>query len=251
VKLNQQNPLPIIAPSSISEAIPATVKGKNWLFRLATTATQDSAALADYIAAEKPESVAILVGPESYSKLNAKLLQFGLVIRGLTDIHQYSMDEIAEAKKTNPEAVVLVSMESSIQFLNGLGEWFAKVPSKYLVQGNLANYSMYSWAKYLEGGKALVPEDQLEPDFKEKVAKYLNRPNLLNSPNTAMFGLAWRTYRSALLAGSLQNDRRLSLERMREVFSPTGYYLNQNYAIYGYRANGGFAPVGHYQKDTP
>ena len=250
-KLNLADPVPIVAPSSIAEGIAATAKGKNWLFRLASTSTQDASALADYIAQEKPDSVAILVGPENYSKQGAKMLQFGLVIRGITGVHQYSLQEIKAAKATNPEAVVLVSMESSVQFLTALGDWFGKVPAKFLVQGNLANYSMYSWANQLQGARALIPNDQIEPGFREEVARYLNRPPSTFGGSQAMLGLAWRTYQAARLAGGLQNDQRVSLERMKQVFSPTGYYLNQKYTVYGYRAGGSFAPVGSYQPDTP
>jgi hypothetical protein len=142
-------------------------------------------------------------------------------------------------------------LEISVDFLSGLSQWFRKVPHKYLVAGNLANYSMYSWATDLAGAKALIPTEEIPEGFRADVAEFLNRPNLLSNPNSPMFGLAWRTYKAAKLAASLQNERRESLERMKQTFSPTGYYLGQKYVIYDYGAKGTFTEVGRYQPDTP
>lgn len=250
-KLNQASPLPIIAPSSLTEGISAKYNDKNWLFRTATTTSQDTSSLAAYIAAMKPDSVAILTGPENYSKQNAKMLQFGLVMRDVSNIQQYSLTEIKTAMNSQPEVVVLMSMESSIDFLNGLSSWFGKIPAKFLVAGNLANYSMYSWSKDLQGAKALLPRDEIPSGFREDVADYLKRPNLLGNPNSPMFGLAWRTYQTVRLAGLLQNDRRLALERMKQSFTPTGYYIGQKYTVYAYGSNGTFTEAGSYQPDTP
>ncbi|MEY4417648.1 MAG: hypothetical protein RIQ88_86 [Actinomycetota bacterium] len=251
LKLNQPNPIPIIAASAIEEIPGAIVKDKNWLFRLASTSTQDISVLAEYIARDKPQSIAILVGPEAQSKQNARFLQFSLALRGFADVQQYSLAELKSLRQSNPDAVVLVSMESSVEFLEQLGMWFKKAPSRYLVQGNLANYSVYSWSKYLQAAKAIVPMDQVAQGFKESVANYLKRPNLLSAPNSPVFALAWRTKQAVDLVEGISGDIRLGLERMKQTFNSHGYFLDQKYNIYSYGNQGIFTLVGPYQPETP
>jgi len=256
-KLNQEDPLPIIAPSSIEESVTSNAKNKNWLFRLSSTSSQDGGNLATYIAKSQPDQVVIVSDQEDYSKPIAKMLNMGLTLRGIR-VQQFAITEFKKIKQTRPDVFVLVSLESALQFFENMSDWVSNVQSGYLVSGNLANYSAYPWAKSITGFRAVVPTDSVPMSFKQALASYMNRPALLNSPNSSMFGLAYRSCQLLSLVASVGKDSRdlrgalaSAKNEYGQYFDGAGYYLQQGYAVYRYGSTGTFSQIGWVGPNSP
>lgn len=252
-RINGAKPVPIIAVSALAEATeePQT---KNWFFRLSSTVSQDSSALAEYISGEEPELVVLASDSDSYSKQVSKSLSLGLTFRGIR-VRSFNINDYKTIRKTVPDAFVLVSMENSISFMQNMNAWVGTNKQNYLVAGNLANYSGFDWVESLAGARAILPTDQVSVAFKTRLANYMNRPNLLSGQNETMFGLAQRTYDAIRFATGDSAGVRNRLVQLKvdgkNVFDASGYYLAQPYRVYGYKENGNYAPIGLFRPDAP
>ena len=252
-KLNLSDPIPLLAPSALDEGIATSVLGRNYFFRLASTTTQDAAALADYLKDQNLKEVVIVTDSDTYSKTVSRMLNFSLFLRDVR-VSQFGITEYEKVRRTSPDAFVLVSLETSVPFLQNMQTWVKSVGQGFLVSGNLANYSMYSWGKNLQGFRALIPSVTVPLSFKKRLATYMDRPSLLNSPNTAVFALAKQAYDAVRLIANSQADRYLISQAQilgKPLFTPDGYFKQQNYTVYEYQGTGMYVPVGSYQPNSP
>lgn len=256
-KYNQENPVPIIAPSSLEENVSSPIQGKNWFFRLASTTTQDASTLAKYIAKTKPGLVLIATDQDDYSRLVSRMVNLGLVFRGIR-VQQYGITEYKKIRQTKPDAFVLVSLESSIDFFQSMNDWVSDLNQGYLVAGNLANYSTYTWAKSLTGFKALSATDNVPASFKNRMALAVNRPALVKGSNSNLFGLAYRSYQAITTiyqAAQESKDLRSGIAGSKNDsaanFDGAGYFLGQGYAIFRYGNTGTYSQVGYLAPNSP
>lgn len=258
---NQRDPLAIIEPSAISDEIYGKIADQNWLFRMATTISQDNNALVELLARDKNSSIALVTGTDAYSWAARKTIALGLALRGIRNVSIYTINDLRSIRKSKPDVLVLASMEESVPFMNAMGDWVDGISTVYLVQGNLANYSMYSWAQSLANAQAIAPADVSSNSFKARLVAALNRPALLNSPNSPVLSLAKRIYDSVMLAGNTfrAGDSNLAFRnRLAQaksdgqlLFTAAGYYRAQKYTVFRYGSNGLFSPVGIFDPDTP
>ena len=222
----------LIAVSALDESL-----GNGNLFRLASTTSQDSYVLAQYIAQQNPKSVAVISADDDYSRLVGKSVAFGLAMRGISGVSSLDIDETKVIRSNQSETVVLSSMEQSVSF-------FERV-------GNLANYSMFDWSRNLEGSLGLIAFDEVPQSFRQRVASKLAKPELLSTPNSPMFGIAKRTYDAVMLAAEqLRGDGAVDLGQW-DVFNKDGYYQKQKYTVVRYSKFGTFAPIGVFDPKKP
>ncbi|MFM8927469.1 MAG: ABC transporter substrate-binding protein, partial [Rhodoluna sp.] len=235
----------LLAVSALDEPI-----GNNNLYRLASTTSQDSYALAQYVAQQNPKSVAVISATDDYSRLVGKSAAFGLTMRGVYGVSSFSIDETKEIKASQSEALLISSLEQSVGFFERMGSWIAKREC-YLVSGNMANYSMFDWAKNLEGTKALVPFDEVSQGFRQRVAGKLAKPELLSTPNSPMFGIAKRTYDAVMLAAEQRRaEGEVNLDDW-DQFNSDGYYQKQKYTVVRYAKSGVYSPIGVFDPKKP
>jgi hypothetical protein len=261
LKANERDPLPIIAPSQLSEDLDSSIAGTNWLFRMATTSNQDNLALVDLIARDKRPSIAIVAGTDSYSLQSRLDLAMGLVFRGYRDVRGYSVTELKALRQTKPDVLVLTSLEESVNFMNNMSDWVKQIKKVYLIQGNLANYSMYSWADSFKGAQGIAPADMISDGFKSRLATSLNRTYLLTSSNQSVFTLGKRIYDSIMVAGlsfkagesheTYRNRLAQAKSEGLSLFSQEGLYRAQKYTIFRYGSNGLFSAVAVFDPNSP
>jgi hypothetical protein len=261
LKADERDPLPIIAPSPIDQNVDGSLADVNWLFRMATTNDQDNYALVDLIARDKRPNIALVAGTDPYSMQSRLALARGLVFRGYSDVHGYSVTEQKALRLTKPDVLVLTTLEESVSFMNVMSDWVSPIKNVYLVQGNLANYSMYSWAGSLNGAQAVAPADSFPGGFKTRLLTALNKPYLLNSTNQSVFTLGKRIYDSVLAAGRVFKSgdsheiyrKRLAQAKSegQSLFSADGLYLMQKYTIFRYGSSGLFSPVAVFDPNSP
>ena len=256
-KYNVENPVPIIAPSALAENVSSPIQNKNWFFRLASTSTQDGSALAAYISKTNPDLVVIVTDPDDCSKQVSKMINLGLTFRGFR-VQQYGISDYKRIRQSRPSAFVLVSLEKSIDFFNEMSDWVDDQQSGYLVSGNLANYSAYPWAKVLSGFKALLASENVSTQFKNRLIDQMNRPALLNSSNSNLFGLAYRSYQlvnllvsSARETKDLRNTLASAKNENGPYFDSAGYFSQQGYALFRYGNEGMYSQVGFLGPNSP
>lgn len=250
VEFNTKNPVPIIAPSSLQDDLGIS-SSKPWFFRLATSPSQDSYALSEFISKSKPESTLIVSSSLDSSRAQMKSIAFGLAMTG----HRAQIMNIKDTKaiaKTRPEAMVLLSMEESLSFFRSLEDWVAQVPQVYLVPSNLADYSLYPWAKSLKGALALSPRTDVEPAFRADLAKALGNQGILGSRGVSVLALGQRTYDAVKLAVEARikakNDSpeelRVALSKAvkdgNKVFNKQGFLDQREYSVLRYGSSGTF-----------
>jgi hypothetical protein len=258
---NNRDPLVILEPSAVEDQLDGSVSGTNWLFRTSTTTNQDNLALVDLIARDKRPNVAIVYGSDAYSQQTRSSLVMGMVLRGIGNVHSYSIKDVKTISQTRPDVLILDSLEESVDFFDSMKDWVSRVKKVYLVQGNLANYSMFGWAKILDGAQSVAPLDSTTADFRTRIATSMNKPYLLSSPNSPIFALAKRIYDSVLLAarnyksGDSHQSYRDRLAQTKNdgklVFDKDGYLINPRYTIYRYTASGMFGAVAVFDPNTP
>ena len=261
MQTDERDPLPVLAPSSIGDDVDGSIDGTNWLFRLSTSISQDNNALVELIAKSKNPSVVIVSGTDGYSLAAKRTIAFGLGLRGVTNVGVYSVNDISSIRKTKPDVLVLASMEESIGFLNNMSDWVDGIGKVYLLPGNLANYSMYSWAADLAGAEAIVPDALANSSFRARLADEMGKPYLLNSPNSPIFTLAKKVYDSVMLAGlsfragdshiAFRNRLAQAKSEGQLLFSSQGYYKAQKYTIFRYGIGGLFAPGAVFEPNSP
>jgi hypothetical protein len=181
-----------------------------------------------------------------------KSLAFGLVMNG-ERTQTINIKDTKAIAKTRPEAMVLLSMEQSLSFFGSLEDWVAQVPQVYLVPSNLADYSLYPWAKSLKGALALSPRTEIESAFKVDLAKSLGNQAILGSRGASVLALGQRTYDAVKLAVDARfrakNDSpeelRVALSKTQKdgikVFDKHGFLEQREYSVYRYGSSGTFS----------
>jgi len=246
-------PTPVISVSALSEKSEAS----NWLFRLATSQSQEIIALAQYIVDSKAESVAIVFSDDEYGRSTMKSLAMAFALRGLSKVQLIPLPERDLLQKAKPDALILATMEQSVSFLSEFGAWSKKVKQLFLVAGNQANYSNFPWAENLAGALALTSNNDVPESFRSRLAASLDRPGLLGSQNPIV-ALAFRSYQAiTLAANSYTAAKSNSGPKLRaalaatqvdgeDLFTSTGFLNQAKYTLYRYSAKGTYASVGQY-----
>ena len=250
VESTMKNPLPMIAPSSLEDDLGAK-NTKPWLFRLATSPSQDSFALSEMIARSKPASTLIVSSSLESSRDQMKSLAFGLAIRGHR-VQTLNIKDVKAIAKTKPDALVLLSMEESLAFFNSLEDWVSEVPQVYMVPSNLGDYSGYPWAKALKGAVAISPQTDIEPGFKADLAKLLGNQAVAGPRGAAVLALGQRTYDALKIAVEARIKAKTGEpEEMRtaiskalsgglKVFNKQGFTDQNQYSVFRYGSSGTF-----------
>ncbi len=251
MEANSKLQLPIIAPSSLEDDL-GVPTSKPWLFRLATSPSQDSFALAELIGKAKPKSTLVVSASSAISKAQQKSISFGLAMKGHR-VTNYGIKETKAIQKTNPDALVLLSMEESLGFFASLSDWVKDVPKVYLVPGNLADYSAYPWARVLEGAQAISPRDEVSSEFRAEMAKALGNKALSGPRGNAVLGLGKRTYDGLKIAAEALLKAKISTpEALRQaiansqrgsnpLFDRHGFLDQGEYSVFRYGPSGTFS----------
>lgn len=250
---NERNPSPIISPASLGDDL-GSKDSKEWLFRLATSPSQDIVALANFIAKAGHKNVFIAFGPQPQNRSQLKSLSFALLLRGVK-VQTYPVKEVKTIAKSKPDALVLLSMAESISFFGALSNWVEQVPQVYLVPSNLGDYSSFPWAASLKGTKALSPKVKVGASFRSELAKVLGNQSLVGPRSTTLLALAQKTYDSVeLVAQALLEGKSLEPERLRtaisrlevegaKVFDSYGFLEQTGYSVLQYAGSGRFSRV--------
>ena len=251
VQTNEKKQIPIISTAPLSDDLGAT-NSKHWLFRLATSPSQDSFALAKFITNSAPKSVLIVFGSQPQNKEQMKSLSFGLVLNGIK-VQTAGIKNVKAIAKTKPDALVLLSMEESLPFFSSLSDWVAQVPQIYLVPSNLGDYSSYPWAKALKGAKALSPKHKIDPELRSALSKELGNLSLVGPRSLTLLSLAQRTSDAIQLAAdAFRNTKSDSPEKLRQALADTkvrgkdlftehGFLEQRQYSVYRYGSTGTFS----------
>ncbi len=246
-------PIPTISVSALTEKI----ENSSWLFRLATTQSQEIIALAQYIIESKADSVAIVFSDDDYGKSTMKSLAMAFALRGLSRVQVVPIAESELLAKSKPDAVVLASMEQSVSFLSNSSNLPRKPNQLFLVAGNQANYSNFSWAENLSGTLALSSDNEVPNSFRLRLAQALNRPSIQTSQNP-MVALAYRSYQAIMLsAESYLRSKSTSAPKLKaalldthvdgkDLFTSAGFLNQAKYAVYKYSAKGSYSLAGEY-----
>jgi hypothetical protein len=248
---NEKKQIPIISTAPLSDDLGAT-NSKHWFFRLATSPSQDSFALAKFITNSAPKSVLIVFGSQPQNKEQMKSLSFGLVLNGIK-VQTAGIKDVKAIAKSKPDALVLLSMEESLPFFSFLSDWVAQVPQIYLVPSNLGDYSSYPWAKALKGAKALSPKYKIDPELRSDLSKELGNLSLVGPRSMTLLSLAQRTSDAIhLAADAYRNTKRDSPEKLRQAIADTkvrgkdlftehGFLEQREYSVFRYGSTGTFS----------
>ena len=251
VQTNEKKQIPIISTAALSDDLGAT-NLKHWFFRLATSPSQDSFALAKFITNSAPKSVLIVFGSQPQNKEQMKSLSFGLVLNGIK-VQTAGIKDVKAIAKTKPDALVLLSMEESLPFFSSLSDWVAQVPQIYLVPSNLGDYSSYPWAKALKGAKALSPKHKIDPELRSDLSKELGNLSLVGPRSMTLLSLAQRTSDAIhLAADAFRNTKSDSPEKLRQAIADTkvrgkdlftehGFLEQREYSVFRYGSTGTFS----------
>jgi len=246
-------PLPVISVAALTEK----TDHPGWLFRLATTQSQEIIALAQYIVDTKADSAAIVFSDDDYGRATMKSLAMAFALRGLSKVQLVPVTESKVLLKSNPDAVVLATMEQSITFLSESANLPKKPKQLYLVAGNQANYSNFPWAENLAGALALSSDNDVPAGFRSRLAQALNRPGLQTSQNPIV-ALAYRSYQAVMLsADSYLRAKSNGAIKIRaalldaqvdgaDLFTSAGFLNQAKFKLYKYSAKGSYSPVGEY-----
>jgi ABC-type branched-subunit amino acid transport system substrate-binding protein len=251
VEANTQSPIPIIAPSSLEDDL-GSKSAKPWLFRLATSPSQDSYALAELISRAKPKSTLVVSSSQSIARAQQRSVSFGLAMAGIR-VTNLGIKDVKTIQKSSPDALALFSMGESIEFFQTLETWVAKVPKFYLVPGNMADYSGYPWAKVLQGAQAISPREDIPAAFRSDLAKAMGNRALTGPRSNAVLGLGKRTYDGLKIAAeallkaknSTPEALRLAISSAQRdskpLFDRHGFFDQGEYSIFRYGSNGTFS----------
>jgi ABC-type branched-subunit amino acid transport system substrate-binding protein len=246
-----KSPIPMIAPSSLEDDL-GTKSAKPWLFRLATSPSQDSYALAELIRKAKPKSTLVVSSLQRISRSQQRSVSFGLAMAGFR-VTNLGVKDYKAIQKTSPDALALFSMGESIEFFETLETWAAKVPKLYLVPGNMADYSAYPWAEVLEGAQGISSREEIPAVFRSDLAKAMGNRALTGPRSKAVLGLGKRTYDGLKIASeallqaknSTPEALRLAISSFQRdskpMFDRHGFFDQGEYSIFRYGANGTFS----------
>lgn len=259
LKSYESNPIPVIAPSSLEDEL-ETSTSKPWVYRLATSPSQDSYALGAFIEKAKPKSVLIVSSSNDQSRAQMKSLAFGLTTSGVK-VQTANIKDVKTIAKTRPDALVLLSMEESIQFFSSLDEWVSQIPQVYLVPTNLADYSGYPWASSLKGAQALSPKYSVDPKFKTALARSLGNQAILGPRGASVVALAQQSYDAVKIAAEARikakngssEELRLAISKAQNdgngLFNRFGFYSQGEYSVLRYGSSGTFATSSHFSQN--
>ena len=245
--------VPMIAPSSLEDELGEETT-KPWLFRLATSPSQDSFALVRFVSKPEPKQVVIVSGSLPQSRAQLRSLSFGLVMNGIR-VQTLAIKDVKSVARTKPDALVLLSMEDSLPFLSSMASWVESVPRVYLVPSNLADYSGYPFAKALKGVEAISPRTEVEPQFRADLAQLLGTGSLQGPRASTILGLGQRTYDAVKIAfearlrakGDSPESLRSAIARTqiesKALFERSGFLDQSEYSVFRYSSSGTFSQV--------
>lgn len=248
---NNKLQLPIISTAPLADDLGGK-NAKPWHFRLATSPSQDSFALAKFIDKTNPGSVLVVSGSLPQNREQLKSLSLGLIFNGLK-VQTAGIKDVKAIAKTKPDALVLLSMEESLGFFGALADWVADVPEVYLVPSNLGDYSSYLWAKSLKGAQALSPKHKIDPELRTDLAKELGHLSLAGPRSMTLLTLAQRTVEAIQLAGAayrqaksdspekLRQALASSKVRGKDLFTEDGFIEQREYSVLRYGSTGTFS----------
>jgi branched-chain amino acid transport system substrate-binding protein len=251
VESNVKKQLPIISTAPLADDLGGT-NSKPWHFRLATSPSQDSFALAKFIAATSPKSVLVVSGSLPQNREQQKSLSFGLILSGIK-VQTAGIKDVKTIAKTKPDALVLLSMEESLAFFSSLSDWVAQVPDVYLVPSNLGDYSFYPWAKSLKGARALSPKHKVDTELRSELSKEIGNQSLVGPRSITLLSLAQRTSDAVKLAADAFRDAKSdSPEKLRQAIADTkvrgkdlftehGFLEQREYSVFRYGSSGTFS----------
>lgn len=250
VRSNSKTPMPIIAPSSLDDFL-GKASSNRWIFRLATSPSQDSFALSSFITRSVTSNILLVSSSQEQSKNQVEPLLAALDVEGIK-ARTLDIKDLRTISKTKPNALVLVGMEESLAFLSSMEDWVARVPQVFLVPSNLADYSAYPWAKSLRGTQALSPRTYVPSEFKSDLAKTMGNQAVSGPRANAVLGLAQNIYQAVKLAAEARlgagsnNPEELrvaiskSLREGQRVFNKLGFFGLGEYYVYKYGSAGTF-----------
>ncbi len=245
--------LPMIAPSSLEDEL-GEETSKPWMFRLATSPSQDSFALVRFVSKPEPKQVVLVSSSLPQSRAQMRSLAFGLAMKGIR-VQTLAIKDTKAIARTKPDALVLLSMEESLPFLSSLAHWVETVPRVYLVPSNLADYSTYPFAKALKGVEAINPRTEVEPQFRAALVQLLGNGSLQGPRAATVLGLGQRTYDAVKIAvearlkaksGSPESLRSAISRNQVEgkaLFERSGFLDQPEYSVFRYSGSGTFSQV--------
>jgi len=251
VEVNQKKQIPIISVAPLADDL-GDDGSKTWHFRLATSSSQDSFALAKFIANSSPKNVLIVSGSLPQNRAQLKSVSFGLILNGVK-VQTAGIKDVKSIAKTKPDALVLLSMEESLAFFGSLSEWVTQVPEVYLVPSNLGDYSSYPWAKSLKGAKALSARTKIDPALRSELSKELGNLSFVGPRSLTLLSLAQRTSDAielaadAFLEAKTNNPERLrqamsqAKVRGKNQFTKDGFLEQREYSVSRYGSTGTFS----------
>jgi branched-chain amino acid transport system substrate-binding protein len=251
IESKEKKQIPVISTTSLADDL-GSKNSKQWHFRLATSPSQDSFALASFIAKSNPESVLVVSGSLPQNRAQLKSISFGLILNGIR-VQTAGIKDVKTIAKSKPDALVLLSMEESLAFFSSLADWVAEVPQVYLVPSNLGDYSSYLWAKSLKGAQALSPRHKIDPELRTDLAKELGSLSLSGPRSMTMLTLAQRTVEAIRIAAdAFRQAKSDSPERLRQalamtkvrgkdLFTEDGFLEQRDYSVLRYGSNGSFS----------
>ena len=251
VETIEKKQIPIISTAPLADDLGSS-NSKQWHFRLATSPSQDSFALAKFIADSKPKNVLVVSGSLPQNREQQKSLSFGLILSGIK-VQTAGIKDVKTIAKTKPDALVLLSMEESLGFFSSMTDWVAQVPNVYLVPSNMGDYSFYPWAKSLKGARALSPKHKIDPELRSDLSKELGNLSLVGPRSMTLLNLAQRTSDAVKLAADAFRDAKsASPEKLRQaiadakvrgkdLFTEHGFLEQREYSVFRYGSSGTFS----------
>lgn len=248
---NNKQKISIISPAPLADDL-GIKNSKPWHFRLATSPSQDSFALAKFIDKTSPDSVLVVSGSLPQNREQLKSLSLGLIFHGLK-VQTAGIKDVKAIGKTKPDSLVLLSMEESLGFFSSLADWVADVPQVYLVPSNLGDYSSYFWAKSLKGAQALSPKQKIDPELRTELGKEIGNLSLAGPRSMTLLALAQRTVDAiSLAADAYRQARSDSPEKLRQalasskvrgkdLFTEDGFLEQREYSVLRYGSTGTFS----------
>lgn len=248
---NNKQQLPIVSTAPLADDL-GDRNTKPWHFRLATSPSQDSFALAKFIDKTNPGMVLVVSGSLPQNREQLKSLSLGLIFNGLK-VQTAGIKDVKAIAKAKPDALVLLSMEESLGFFGSLADWVADVPQLYLVPSNLGDYSSYLWAKSLKGAQALSPKHKIDPELRTDLAKELGNLSLTGPRSVTLLTLAQRTVEAIQLAADafrqaksdspekLRQAMASSKVRGKDLFTEDGFLEQREYSVLRYGSTGTFS----------
>ena len=245
---------PVIATAAIAEKI----ENQSPVFRLAPTQSQEIIALAQYIVDSDAKSVAIVFSDDEYGKSTLRSLAMAFALRGIGKVQVVPVSEYSRVIKTKPDALVLATMEQSLEFFAEYGKFPNKPKQLYLVPGNLASYSTYPWASQVKGALGLLSQTDVPDSFRNRLAAAMKRPAVKTTTNPIVT-LSYLTYRAVLISGeSFVKAGGNFTPRLRTAllesesngvrnFTSQGIANRDKYSVYQYSAKGSYSVIGEYE----